>query len=120
MADPDAYLDIETRTEAGAVVIDARGEVDMASASALADHLEAAAGASGPVVVDLCGTSFMDSSGLNVLIRGAQRLAAQGRRIVLACEPAGQVEGLLDLTRVRDTVLPTFASRAAALDAVRG
>jgi anti-sigma B factor antagonist len=120
MPDADRSLEVDSRSESGAVVIAVHGEVDMYSATVLADHLDAAAETHGPVVVDLCGTSFIDSSGLNALIRGAQRLTAQGRRLVLACEPAGPVEGLLDLTRVRENVLPTFASRAAALDAVRG
>jgi anti-sigma B factor antagonist len=45
------------------------GEIDVASSRALRGQaLDAAANASGPVAIDLCDVTFLDSTGLGLLI----------------------------------------------------
>ena len=61
----------ECRTD-GVIVVTVAGEVDMATAGLLWQALEDAcdrAGSAGCVVVDMADTTFIDSSGLAVLIR---------------------------------------------------
>jgi anti-sigma B factor antagonist len=58
------------------------GELDMASSPDLADVLETLV-ASGPaeLVIDLSGLSFIDSSGLAVLVATQNALAEKGRHL---------------------------------------
>jgi anti-anti-sigma factor len=56
------------------------GEIDVAAAGAFGEALDQAA-ALGPLVLDLSGVTFMDSSGLHVLLRAAE--AANGTPVVI-------------------------------------
>lgn len=72
----------------GAVLLAVGGEIDTLTAPDLEAGLNAAldAGHDEPVagiVVDLSGVTFLASSGLAVLIRGAHRATEQGRRLHL-------------------------------------
>lgn len=49
------------------------------------------------VWLDLAGVSFLDSSGLAVLLMGARRWRAEGRRLVLT-RPARVARRVIDLT----------------------
>lgn len=66
----------------GSIVVG--GEIDAFTAAPVETALErAVAERSGDVVVDLAGVTFLDSGGLNVLIRCHKALDPTGRRIVL-------------------------------------
>ena len=78
------------RLEPGPARLSIFGEVDAATAPLLDDALAgAAAGAGGAseLVVDCQGLAFIDSSGLNVFVVHAERLAAQGGQLVLESPP---------------------------------
>jgi anti-sigma B factor antagonist len=65
--DPTFGIDIVQRDDAVVVVV--VGEIDIATAPALERLLiEAEATTAGSVIVDLDGVTFMDSSGLQVLV----------------------------------------------------
>jgi anti-anti-sigma factor len=88
----------------GRTVIAARGELDIASVeafeAALREHLER-----GPVVLDLRGLAFMDSSGvklLDAILRDADLL---GWTFTVGSELPDGVRRLFDLTGITD-VLP--------------
>jgi len=91
-------------TDDGIVV--ASGEIDSFSAPVLEEVLaEAVAGATGDVVVDLGGVTFMDSGGLNVLVRSYKVLDAQDRGLVVRNAPALvrralEVGGIAEFVRV--------------------
>jgi anti-anti-sigma factor len=51
----------------------------------------------GPVILDLDGCSFMDSKGLDAILRSGTRLLAEGRQLVLH-NARGPVRGLLRIT----------------------
>ena len=76
------------------------GEVDIATAGRLDDALREALGYARLVVLDLRRMSFMDTTGLRVILDTAARARPRGARIVLTGASA-QVETLLDLTRTR-------------------
>ena len=57
-----------TLTQAGARIA---GELDMATASQLREFFSQGQGSNGPLELDVSGLSFMDSSGLEVLLRQA-------------------------------------------------
>lgn len=70
---------VETLRVEGGSVVSVRGELDISSASAFKQALEGArATDTCRVVVDLAGLSFIDSTGLRVLLAGKQRATAGG------------------------------------------
>ena len=101
-------MDVEvTRRDRGAVVT-VRGEVDLATAPALADALAGIAPGDGPAVVDLTDVGFLDSSGLSVLLQARERLSAGAGLRLVVTRPALQrvlaVTGLDEVFVVAPTV----------------
>jgi anti-sigma B factor antagonist len=88
------------------VVVSVHGELDLASASTLRHRLLDLFGLPvTSVTLDLSGLSFMDSTGLSVLV-GAERLAAE-RGIALEVEGAStQVAWMLSLTGLAPLAAP--------------
>jgi anti-sigma B factor antagonist len=86
------------------VVYAVAGDLDNASADALAHRLGALAeGTVGDIVLDVSGVEFIDSVGLEVLIRMHRGLRDDGRRLVLR-DPAPPVARLLELTLLDRTL----------------
>ena len=85
MTPPDGEPDEEAlRLVAEPARVAIFGEVDAATADQLEDALIGSAPDPGvELVVDCRGLAFIDSSGLNVFVANAQRLAAAGGRLVL-------------------------------------
>jgi anti-anti-sigma factor len=80
--DPGAPIRIAVETLAdGTPLVTVWGEVDLATAPHLARVLGDAAAGENDVHVELSHDSFIDSTGLGVLIRIAQELKANGRTL---------------------------------------
>lgn len=63
-----------------------RGELDIATAPQLVEALTRAIEERQPrIVVDLLGTTFVDSTGLTTLFRAHKRLESQGRVLAIVC-----------------------------------
>jgi anti-anti-sigma factor len=93
-------MDVERRDVGDRTVLAVSGEVDIASSPALRSELEAALDACAHELwVDLGPTTFMDSSGLQVLLQMHQRAEGLRRRLTIVCPP-GNVRRVLDLTGV--------------------
>jgi anti-sigma B factor antagonist len=94
-----------------------RGEIDMATApavdEALADAIRASGGA---FVVDLAGVEFLDSSGLQSLLRARALLGREDRALAVIC-PFGRVRRVFELSGVSD-LFAFYTSREAALAAL--
>ena len=97
------------------------GEVDLATAPTLTGELDAVMRDSeGAFVVDLCDVSFLDSSGVSVLLRARAVLGREERDLVVVCPP-GPVRRILELTGI-DDLFAMFDSRdgaAASLQPIR-
>ena len=97
---PPAAYGLSPRAPAeGVTVLAARGELDLAAAPVLREHVDGASGRA--LVLDLAGVSFVDSAVLKELLRARAELAARDVRLVLAGVP-GPVRRLLDLTRTSE------------------
>jgi anti-sigma B factor antagonist len=103
---PDFALDHAGLREAPGLVV--RGEVDLAAApeldAAIEDAIRESAGA---FVIDLTEVGFIDSTGLQVLLRARALLGREDRALALVC-PHGPVRRVFAL-------YPTRAAAAAAL-----
>lgn|SRR5262245_2983131 len=85
----------------GVVSVDAAGEVDLLTASVLEQAIVKAVAAVGGtgVVVDLAGVTFLDSSGISVLLEG-RRMADNSAKSYRVDGARGIVLQVLELTGV--------------------
>jgi anti-anti-sigma factor len=85
------------------IIVQVKGEVDVATSARLADTIaramERAAEGKVELVIDLARLSFIDVSGLNVLVLAARRARAGGGTLVLR-SPSRHVRRLLDVLRL--------------------
>jgi anti-sigma B factor antagonist len=85
-----------------AVIVRPVGEVDIATAPAISQALDAIhADGGGPVLLDLRAVSFMDSTGLRLVIREHQRAGADGG-LRVDVGRGSEVHRLLELTGMLD------------------
>jgi anti-anti-sigma factor len=85
----DGYgFEVRVIGNAGEAIIAVAGEIDMATARLLGQVMDGACEGRERLVVDLTGTTFIDSSGLVVLVRAHQRLGRRpGAVVVHASDP---------------------------------
>lgn len=75
------------------------GELDLAGVESARQALDRAEEGDGMVVLDLSGLTFIDSTGLEVILRAARRAQETGRRLVVA-RPSEYVKRLFELTAI--------------------
>jgi anti-sigma B factor antagonist len=81
-------------------------------------ELDEARRGDGPILVDLTDATFMDSTGLALLLALDRDARAADRPLAIAC-PEGPVRLLFAVTGV-ESELPLYPTRAAALAALDG
>jgi anti-sigma B factor antagonist len=95
--DPSFGIDIVERD--GATVVVVAGEIDLATAPLLGEQLDrVTAGCDRPVIIDLDQVTFMDSSGLQVLI--SHTLAEQNGCEILLTRGSPQVRRLFEISGI--------------------
>lgn len=77
------------------------GELDAYTAPALEDFLQERIGEGGAVHLDLAGVTFMDSSGVRVIVNADNELRTSGSELVIH-DPSPVVARLLQLTSLDD------------------
>lgn len=89
-------------TGEGVVTITLRGELDLASVPALEERLDTIErGEPERIVIDLSGLSFIDSSGLRVLLLAGGRADERGHELLLT-QPTEPVRRVLEMTGALD------------------
>jgi anti-anti-sigma factor len=102
--EPGAF-DVRSHRDGDVLTIALFGELDIGTAGAAQRALdEAEATAAGVIVVDLSGLTFMDSTGIRLLLSAHARSRADGNRLALRRGPAS-VQRVLELCAV-DELLP--------------
>jgi anti-sigma B factor antagonist len=109
----DELLEVRTSARGGVPVVSALGEVDVSSAPQLSEQLAALPTGASRAVVDLSEVTFIDSTGLGVLVAGWKRLDASGSKLDLVVTRP-QVAKVLEVTGL-DSVFRIFASLDEAL-----
>jgi anti-anti-sigma factor len=95
-------LSIDSRRDGDVVTIVLHGELDLASAPDLERELkEAEASSPNRVTIDLSGLGFMDSTGLQALLRARERAGSSSYELTLRRGPH-QVQRVFELTRTVD------------------
>lgn len=103
---------------ANASVVVLAGELDLSSIHHVEKRLLAQVRTKTGVVVDLTRVTFIDSSGIGLLIQ-AFRTASDGRMLNTVVAGGSQVDRVLRLAGI-DRALPLFTDRAEALTALDG
>lgn len=96
------------------VVLHASGEIDISTAPVLREHLDAVTSETARVIVDLGGVTFLDSTGLGVLIAARKRREAElGDGGVDLVVNAPQILKVLEVTGLT-ALFPIYESIAEA------
>ena len=101
--------------DSGIPVVSVNGDVDIATAPALAQTLLAVTeDRAGEVIVDLTGCSFLDSRGLTALIAARARLEHSNRELALVLSNASVLK-IFQITGF-DKLFAIYPSLGAAVD----
>ncbi|MGW1208355.1 STAS domain-containing protein [Streptomyces sp. NPDC002499] len=108
------HLRVHTADHGGVSVVTPVGEIDSDSCGALRAALQDCVDRTGRIALDLSGVSFMDSTGINVLLTAARSLRDRPGTWIRIAAPSQPVLRVLQLVGV-ETVLTIRASLADAL-----
>jgi anti-sigma B factor antagonist len=115
-------LSVTVRRERGVVIAEVTGDIDISTVSGLRERLLELADSGQPLIVDLNGVSFIDSTGLGVLVAAARRADAHGGSLHAVCsgKPTRKLLWLTGVDRripLTDTVGETLEHLTASRDA---
>jgi anti-sigma B factor antagonist len=103
-------LDISVRKLDGTAVVAVAGEIDVYTSPVLQEQLvQVLRDGSSSIVLDLSEVTFLDSTGLGVLITGLKRCrSAEGDLVLVTAQPnvlkVLEITGLNDVFKVHDSV----------------
>ena len=115
---PELDFAVGVLEQDGAAVIAFSGEMDLAASTDMSAAIEHALTLGLPVLVDLCDVSFMDSTGLSLVLRARALAEMRGLSFAVSCTPAGVAERLFGIVGLAET-LSLHGSRSAARSALR-
>ena len=93
-------FNVETIEAENATHVKLTGDLDLSTAKRAEEAIEAAErSGSSMVVVDLRGLSFMDSTGLRVIVSADKRARRSNKRVVIVQGPAA-VRRVFEITRL--------------------
>jgi anti-anti-sigma factor len=106
--DEFGFLEVHSQRDGDRHVIALTGEFDLNEVARVNRELRRAEATDArQIVLDLTGLTFMDSSGIRLIVEAQARSRAAGNRLMLTCGP-GPVQRLFDLTDLTDRL--TFTS----------
>ncbi|MDP9385978.1 MAG: STAS domain-containing protein [Actinomycetota bacterium] len=94
---------VDGRCAAAGCTVVAKGEIDLCTSPAIESELERHHHDGRALEVDLSGVTFIDSTGLSVLLRTRDRLAGQGRALRVVA-PDGPALRAIELTGLQRTL----------------
>jgi anti-sigma B factor antagonist len=109
----DEELAVEVRQERGVAIAAVTGAIDLSTVAALRERLFGLADAGQPLIIDLNRVTFIDSTGLGVLVGVSRRASVHGASVHAVCSQP-HTRKLLWLTGV-DRRIPLSATVDGAL-----
>lgn len=108
-------LKVDVQTEGNHGIITVTGEIDLATAPELSEAIRHLLYTASRIVIDLDQVSFIDSTGLSVLVATYRRMTTEGGSMALVCNNAScmRVMQMTGLSRL----FTFYASTAAATGA---
>jgi anti-sigma B factor antagonist len=103
--DPLFHIDDSRRDDVTYVAL--TGEIDLAAAPVIRDHVDRLLGTdTAAVVIDLSGVTFLDSSGIGTLLT-CRKMADAAGKTFRALHAQDRVAAILDMTGVTDILAGT-------------
>jgi anti-anti-sigma factor len=99
----DGAISVVPETDA-IVAVCLEGDFDLTNAQALGEQLDRALGSGNGVIVDLSEATFVDSSVIHVLVRGAKAARAREQVLVVQLGTAATVERVFELAGIEQLV----------------
>ena len=97
-------LDVATTAGDATTTLALTGELDPATAPVLADAIASLETAGvDDVVIDLAGVTFLDSSGVRVLVSAREQLRASGATLTLRA-PSPNIRRVLEITGLGEVI----------------
>jgi anti-anti-sigma factor len=96
-------MSLEFVSEAETITVRVAGDVDLASGGLLEEAMAQLGDEPRSLVVDLRGVSFIDSTGIRMLLRVHHACEANGGSLVVAA-PSKAVRQLFDLAKVHEVI----------------
>src|SRR4051812_40965900 len=97
-------LEVSRSELAGAILLDVRGELDLATAPDLCREIERAAADTQRIVIDLCGVTLCDTSTVRALIGAAHEAAIRTCELAFVVAPRSRLEQFLDKSGAREFI----------------
>lgn len=107
--EPAPMLEVQVLPNRDQVVVEATGELCLATIGKLSDPLDGLGGGFARIILDLSGVTFLDSTGIRMLMQTDARARELGFEFALVV-PEGQPARTLELVGLTDR--PTRISRA--------
>jgi anti-sigma B factor antagonist len=119
MAESEATYGFAEFEHDGARVIRAMGEFGIESSDEFRAKVNGALSHGGPVIIDLSGVEFMDSTGLSVILNALKDAWGRGQGLLVAGPLRAAIASLLAVTGVSSyvTVHPSWNAAVDALHA---
>ena len=113
---PDARLQCRYVRRNAAGVVRASGDIDLHNVHRLAEMLEQALGDTRTIIVDLGGVSYIDSTGLNLLMRLHEHCAQRETKMAVVFTSAN-LQRIFSILRLHEVlrIFPTVGAALAAL-----
>ena len=114
-----AELEVRNQTLGGCLIVRVAGELDVATAPLLREHIIGQLGlGQTKMVIDMSRVPFVDSAGLSALIVAHHEATARGGSIRLACAPRSVLR-VFEITRM-DRLFELYDDVCDALEAAMG
>ncbi|MFD7246812.1 STAS domain-containing protein [Streptomyces massasporeus] len=111
---PSQLTVVSTTTADGIHVLTVTGEIDQTSGSRLQQAMAVPAGPRPRIVIDMSGVTFMDSTGINILILAHRALDDAGGSLRLAA-PGESVTRVMHIVGL-DTIIDCYPTLEQALN----
>ncbi|MER7247573.1 STAS domain-containing protein [Kribbella sp. NPDC000426] len=100
-----AYAEVDAWTSNGVQVVRISGEVDLTNAAEVRDAISRVASVDESVIaIDLTETAYLDSSGIAMLFRLAERLNHSRQELRVIVPPDSPLRAALELTDLPQTI----------------
>jgi anti-sigma B factor antagonist len=100
-----AYAEVDAWTSNGVQVVRISGEVDLTNAAEIRDAISRVASAdAATIAVDLTETAYLDSSGIAMLFRLAERVRQGRQELRIVVPPDSPLRAALELTDLPRTI----------------
>jgi anti-anti-sigma factor len=117
---PAPFQASASELDGGISLLEVNGELDLSTATQLEGPLEEAVNSpKAAVLIDLTDCTFIDSTGIALIVRGWQKLEGNGNGHLAICSPTEQVRRVLDVSGL-DQSIPVHPSRDDGVAALRG